>query len=1122
MTTKNQQEKTIQKNQQIFIEKNFNTKIIEEDLSKVNDHILQEHDWLILSKLDGYFDGLRNKIRDLNNHLFEKYKGKYEQDHIVALIMDDIILQYKKLDHVQLWSYIFDIHGENRKITIDKNISTSETYQIVDLVNPQHNEFFFIKEKRISTPGGTYQKPDFAMYINGLPLFIIETKTDKNGLEAAAKDSQSKVTYSKGKFIGVIGLTSKDAFISMMPNMMKFFYWKAYGNNKGLGKNGFEDLFLDVILNPTNLMFYLQHSTYKTTGLDGKDVLINHRCQQYYTLKKVDIVFSSFDNTKQPIKKLIKHVQRSGKSITMRSIVFLLLRNHPNLFKKIAINTPDTVILNEIEKTFNNDSLGNGTKLVIINSRKQLAEAIKNNSNNSYVYLFNMQKMDTKDSDFPKYLKGDILFILDEAHTHQSGLTADFRSTVFPKASYFAVTATPRMSELGKILQDESNAYYNDSDEGYFDEFNASDALELGIIVPIKYMKSKFKALLDQLKVSKFDQKLKNKLDQIVSEDTRLIQVFDYELEKYEEELSKGKRSKKEIKELLKKKEQELMSKYTNSFVSQIKDFNIKDLQLSLIEPKLNYIIEDIKMKRNTNTVYFNPELCEPFFATKQMWFVENINMAISIMNTIKVLSGGSTTYKGIRFAVDFSDKLDGNNGEKINVDEINGPYSKNSLIAEFESDHDGSIDVLILINKRLMGYDEPKVTTVYLDKIIKEPSKLFQLVTRPATTMENKRLGYIEDLTFGESNFSTYKKALAWYDSSDDERFFLTEDIISEQKENIRNSLDSIVSLFNLKSSNDFTGNNLNKLLGIMTDETKFSPEKISTFFRRLKEIQHAFKILITPQVYIDDISNIYDIIKLAAQYRLDILGKEDRVPNLTPEDMRYIVDDILDSLNINSMDEMFKYDIDGSVIRLVDGREKIGYFDKLEAFKSSLRNVNSPFGSKTLFDYLTAAYEELKKSDMADEFNQQKLKELNEQKSNSISDTQKLINDKFNGNAVHFIIDKLIKEFFKDNSVDLGLYEIEFVNIYVKSIINIINVKYNNTDKFYELIPIIINDDLNELKQLNYFKSVKFADQNDEVSCKKSFNSNIIKKPILIENVLTSILEEIDKYNRGEYDFD
>jgi type I site-specific restriction-modification system R (restriction) subunit len=1122
MTTKNQQEKTIQKNQQIFIEKNFNTKIIEEDLSKVNDHILQEHDWLILSKLDGYFDGLRNKIRDLNNHLFEKYKDTHSREEVISLIVDDIIFKYKKLNHIELWSYIFDIHGENRKIVIDTTINRSETYKLADLVDAKNNEFFFIKEKRIKTPGNSFQKPDFAMYLNGLPLFIIETKTDKNGLQAAAKDAQSKIVYREGKFLGIIGLTSKDAFISMMPNMLSFFYWKAYGNNKGLGKNGFEDLFLDVILNPTNLMFYMQYSTYKTKSTGGQDILINHRCQQYYALKKADKAFNSFKNNQVPMKKLIKHVQRSGKSITMRSIVFLLLNKHDGLFKKIAINTPDTVIQNEIQKTFNSDQLGNGTKLIEITSRKHLADEIKKDSNNTYVYLFNMQKMDTKDDTFPKYKKNDILFILDEAHTHQSGLTSDFRNTVFPKASYFAVTATPRLSENGNILQDKSNAYYNDSDKEYFDEFNASDALELGIIVPIKYMKGTYKGILDQLKTSKFDEALKEKLKKVITDDARLVQIFEDDLEKYSKYLDTGKHSSAEKKDLMHKKEIELMEKYTNSFLSQIKDYNIRDLQVGLIESKLNYIVEDIVKKRTTNTIYLNPVTNEPYFKTKQMWFVENINLAVEVMGQIKTLSGGSTTYKGIRFAVDFSDKLDGNKGEKINVDELNGYYDKHDLISEFESSDDGSIDVLILVNKRLMGYDEPKVTTVYLDKIIREPSKLFQLVTRPATVLENKRLGYIEDLTFGESNFSVYKKALSWYDSDEDERFFLTEDIIQEQKENIKNSLDSIVRLFDLTSAKEFTGNNLNKLLGIMTDEKEFGTDKINVFFRRLKEIQHAFKLLITPQAYVKDIANIYEVIKLAFQYRVDILGKEDKSITLSKEDMRYIVDGILGSLNIQSTDELFKYDLDGSVIRMIEGRENLGYSHKLEAFKVSLRNVNSPFGTKTLFDYLTEEYEKLKKSDMADELNQQRLKELEKKKNESMSEAQKIINNDFNGDAMHFIINKMIKNFFDVNNVDLGVYEIDFINVYVKKILNIMSVKYSDVKTIENVIPFIIDEDLNDLKPLDGFKNIVFNNDEDAHTCKKLFNSKIIKHPKLIEEVLTSILEEINKYKLGEFDFD
>lgn len=1105
----NQREKVIQDNQQLFFEKNANVKIYEENERKEFDLILQEDPWLLIQPLPSYFNGLKDAIIKLNAPIFNNHPDTQKED-IVELILNDVKHQYKTLTPIQLWDYIFDIDGNDRKIIIDTKTKKEITYNLVDLVNPVNNELIIIKEKRVEYQK-IIQKPDFAIYINGLPMFIVETKTEKTGLEEAAKDARTKHIYKNGKFLGILGATNDDAFLSMNPKKATPYYWKAYGNNKGLGKNGFEDLFLDIILDKTNLIFYLRHSVFISKDSIGNEMLMNHRCQQFYTLKKMHNVFYQFESNQVPFRKLIKHVQRSGKSITMRSIVFLMLSEHPNLFKKIVITTPDLTIRREIINTFNGDMMANGTCLKEINSRSELIKEIEKDSKTSFVYMTNIQQLEVDYSKIKQYQKNDILFIIDEAHTHQGGMIADFRDAIFKKASYVAVTATPKMEENRGVLQDKTNINYNEDNKEYLDEFNASDALDLGIIVPIKYMKTKFKEILDQEIAVKFDMESQSKIKNFIEADSEIQQNINDEIELYREKLLSQKLKAKDIDEKVEKKLKSIIEKHENALQQFLNEEAMKEIRVDLIDSKIEYIIKDVKSKREK--VFFNPETHEPFFPTKGFWFVESIDHALKIVDKIKELSCGSLTYQGVRFAVDFSEREDGDTGKSLNVETINGGYVKGSLDMDFESEEDGSIDILVLVNKKLMGYNEPKIVTAYLDKYIREPAKLFQLVTRPATKLPNKPIGFVEDLTFGESNFKTYKKGLQWYDGSEDERFFLDDTQIDEQKENIRNAVNSILKLFNLTNKDDVNDNTINKLFGIMVDTTQFTESKVNTFFSRISEIKSAFKVLVTPRNYLDEIEHIFSIIKLAGKYRYEVLNKNTTKINFTPEEMKVLLDGILSALNIKSLEDISKYTIEGNTPRLLDEkREKIGYDTKLNKFKTGLNSVQPPLGNKKLYEELSRIHDELNRSDMADIENQKKLKDAEDKLKEGLSDIQKLINDKFKGVVENYIIDNILTEFISGIDLDLGDYQTDFINVCQKEIMPIVkNKTVENYDYNENFIKDLVDTELEKLRRLDSFNFNLESNQLRKI--RKSIKSDEFRSS------LYDCFNHIALYKRGEY---
>lgn len=204
------------------------------------------------------------------------------------------------------------------------------------------------------------------------------------------------------------------------------------------------------------------------------------------------------------IKEVVKHAQRSGKSITILSLVNLLATKYPTLFSKVYIFVPDLTILSVLKKAFGKQAIpGTGKPLQVIDKIKNYEKTIERQEKGLTVYLMNIQKSRIENKTYPD---NDVLILIDEVHTHQNGLGAESRDINFPLASYVSFTATPRFKSLKGDLVDVTATTYGktpiDVNEiNYLDEFNMSDALELGIVAKLHYEKASIAEEWDKEKV---------------------------------------------------------------------------------------------------------------------------------------------------------------------------------------------------------------------------------------------------------------------------------------------------------------------------------------------------------------------------------------------------------------------------------------------------------------------------------------------------------------------------------------------------------------------------------------------------------------------------------------------
>lgn len=1000
-------EKEIQRQLKNYLERMSNVKIIEEEFQQIP--TLDSTKFIITESFTHNnikITGLKDKVEQLNGHIFVKYPH-LNKDTIVKTIVAHFERLHNVSDNTIIKDAVFNYKSVHTSIElIDKTGKVViENYKLISFEDNRQNEIFIIKEKRMDI-SGFKQLPDFAIYINGIPLLTIEVKTLKSGLDQAFKDYKEKKSYQK--FLGCIGTDGIKAFITTAPQSFSYFYWDSYGDNVNpLYTTPLENILNELVLNKDNLIFYFRFCVFQDKSLSGP-YLVNHRVQQYYTLKKFDTLmkYTVNNNPDDGFKKVVKHVQRSGKSITIKSIINILAIKYPNQFKKIYINVPDTVISGGISRTFGDMVIpGTGKQITLIQNRDDYIKSVKEHNNDLKVYLMNVQKIPNVNTK-ACYDKKDVLIVIDEVHTHQQGKLAQTRHRNFPKASMITFTATPRMKATTDMIRNTTNEIFSD-DNTYLDEFNASDALNLGIVLPIVYEKTNFQQYWDQNKNKKYDDKILDVIAKVVKEDSRIIAMIEKELDDYEEELLKENLTNIEFDRKMQEQENYLHDREHSKIHKKVLEAEVGNVKKALIPLKLDFIVEDIMSKRKST---FSDNLSnQVYFPTKSFWCVDSIEMAIDTMMEIKKLAEdpkNPTTYKGIRFGTDFSKRTEENRNE-VSLEDLNGPllYGE-KIISDFESEKENCVDVLIIVGKYLMGYDENKLVTLYLDTIIAEPARLFQLITRPCTARKDKPKGFVVDLTMDENNYDTFKQALAWYDNEKGiNTFILTEDIIKEEKANINRCVENISKILNIDINNLVSeGVVFNRLL-------KLSQSQQMLYFEMFRTINQSFKILVSPSYYFDSLDLFYHLLHVNKMY-YDGLGRPEIIydKNL----IKQIIEETFMHLKIKDIGDIVTYKLIGKSLRNQDQDRitELEYSNKFHKARLFAQRNEPPMLGRTFYDWLEEKLQDIAISNMKSQETQAKIDEIGKR----IQDEQAKINQRvkadFNSDYYHYYVNAIMQE--------------------------------------------------------------------------------------------------------------
>ncbi len=357
--------------------------------------------------------------------------------------------------------------------------------RLVDYDDPAANNLLVVRQLVIAGPSGKIIRPDLTVFLNGLPVVIIELKdpTETNtGLGVAIAQLQRYMLTVPDLFVPNLLLVVSDGMLtrvgSITSDRSRFMPWRPL-NEQG-GAPTLEAL-IRGLLEPRSLLDFLRTCVVFDEDERGE---IAKKIAGYHQFRALCRARASvLDHLQPPYGQgdgrggVIWHTQGSGKSLTMLMLAGALIRES-------RLNNPTVVMItdrNDLDEQLFDTFAGGRALLrqapVQARSREHLAELLDRAAGG--VVFTTIQKFAERRGDISK--RSNVIVMADEAHRSQYGFVdggARWMREALPNATFGGFTGTP-------LERDDKNTMQVFGE--YADIYDIRQAVEDGATKPLYY-----------------------------------------------------------------------------------------------------------------------------------------------------------------------------------------------------------------------------------------------------------------------------------------------------------------------------------------------------------------------------------------------------------------------------------------------------------------------------------------------------------------------------------------------------------------------------------------------------------------------------------------------------------
>ncbi len=639
-------------------------------------------------------------IRFLNKQTFKyqnyelNFSGESVQRAVNAL--DASLLQGLSLASKEIYNLLTLGISLEENVIIDKDVPVRQSFDLsyIDFEHPANNIWQVTEEFSVERPNGQYARPDVVLMVNGIPLAVIECKKSsvdvKEGVLQNVRNMGPDYIPHLFKYTQLV--------LAMNPNKV------VYGTC-GTSSDYFVEWREDDVewqkdicqkCSPDGNI--LEQDRITVSLLDKKRFLtlihdyiiydsnIKKICrhQQFFAVENA-IKRINGEDDKGTTGGVIWHTQGSGKSLTMVMLVKKIQSVKSKEQPRFVIVTDRVSLDKQIRDNFANSQMAP----VRAATGKGLKTLLKDKGNQVITTLINKFETVCKN----RYLEVDsekFYVLIDEAHRSQYSAMYNYMREVLPNATFIAFTGTPLISKSKK------NTYKKFGDPIH--NYTMKRSIEDKITVPLVYEGRKVKQ----------------------NDPSNTIDAF---FESLTENLPDDKK-------------QELKSKYS------------KWSKLAEASSRINLVAFDIY---DHFVNYCIPK------GLKAMVVCSSRATAVDMYNIISSLPGKKANP---RVVITFGDKREGDDDDvtSASIKKINNYHDKHvkplfgdndekytdSVCDDFKNP-EGEINMLIVKDMLLTGFDAPVAGVLYVDKTLQEHN-LLQAIARVNRVYKGKDFGLIVD----------------------------------------------------------------------------------------------------------------------------------------------------------------------------------------------------------------------------------------------------------------------------------------------------------------------------------------------------------------------------------------
>jgi type I restriction enzyme R subunit len=426
---------------------------------------------------------LREQLKIINDWL---------EDDQVEEVVKQLTASFPGTGLIQNNRHVLQLLLENTSVSENRKTGEkSPTVRFIDFSHRNNNRFIAVCQFKVRILGTEHHiVPDIVLFLNGLPVVVVECKSPKvkepipeaidqlmrYSEQRGAKGEGSPTLFYYNQFVVATCRQQSKFGTITSPNEKYFFRWAdpfphtVNDLEHGAGSPNDQQRLVAGMLDRDNLLDIIRTFTLFSTNDKGEAIKVVGRYQQFRAVK-LAVKRLLEGKTARERSGIIWHTQGSGKSLTMMFMVREMYR-HASLSKwKVVFVTDRTQLEDQLSET--SQSIEFSVKMA--ESIRQLKNLLATDSSDLVMAMIHkFREADLKET-FPELNSSShILVMTDEAHRSQYSLLGANLDRAIPNSARIAYTGTP-IDKTERVFGD------------YIDKYTMRQSIEDGVTLEIVY-----------------------------------------------------------------------------------------------------------------------------------------------------------------------------------------------------------------------------------------------------------------------------------------------------------------------------------------------------------------------------------------------------------------------------------------------------------------------------------------------------------------------------------------------------------------------------------------------------------------------------------------------------------